>query len=52
MKTCSFCGKSQEQVKRIISGPEANICADCVLLCMEILVGSLEEYREIKIERR
>ena len=34
---CSFCGKSQEQVSRIIAGPRAYICNECVNLCMSIL---------------
>ena len=34
---CSFCGKHQDQVRRIIAGPEAYICNECVQLCMGIL---------------
>ena len=34
---CSFCGKHQEQVDRIIAGPGAYICNECVRLCMDIL---------------
>lgn len=34
---CSFCGKHQEQVSRIIAGPGAYICNECIHLCMEIL---------------
>ena len=34
---CSFCGKHQEQVSRIIAGPGAYICNECVHLCMSIL---------------
>lgn len=34
---CSFCGKHQEQVARIIAGPGAYICNECVHLCMNIL---------------
>ena len=34
---CSFCGKHQEQVDRIIAGPGAYICNECVRLCMNIL---------------
>jgi len=40
---CSFCGKHQEQVDRIIAGPGAYICNECVQLCMNILG---EEYEE------
>ncbi|MEE3349269.1 MAG: ATP-dependent protease ATP-binding subunit ClpX [Candidatus Gastranaerophilaceae bacterium] len=34
---CSFCGKSQDQVKKLIAGPEVYICDECVELCNEIL---------------
>ena len=34
---CSFCGKSQKQVKKLIAGPGAYICDECVELCSEIL---------------
>ncbi|MEG2138668.1 MAG: ClpX C4-type zinc finger protein, partial [Oscillospiraceae bacterium] len=34
---CSFCGKHQEQVTRVIAGPNAYICNECVRLCMNIL---------------
>ena len=34
---CSFCGKTQEQVKKLIAGPEVYICDECVELCNEIL---------------
>ena len=34
---CSFCGKSQDQVKKLIAGPGVYICDECVDLCNEIL---------------
>ena len=34
---CSFCGKHQDQVTKIIAGPGAYICNECVQLCMDIL---------------
>ncbi|MBS3985114.1 MAG: ATP-dependent Clp protease ATP-binding subunit ClpX [Selenomonadales bacterium] len=34
---CSFCGKTQEQVKKLIAGPGVYICDECVELCMEIV---------------
>ena len=34
---CSFCGKNQDQVKKLIAGPEVYICDECVELCNEIL---------------
>lgn len=42
---CSFCGKSQDQVKKLIAGPEVYICDECVELCNEILE---EEFFEAK----
>ena len=39
---CSFCGKHQEQVSRIIAGPGAYICNECVHLCMSILNDGFE----------
>ena len=40
---CSFCGKHQDQVQRIIAGPGAYICNECVQLCMGILGDALDE---------
>lgn len=34
---CSFCGKSQEQVRRLIAGPQVYICDECIELCSEII---------------
>jgi hypothetical protein len=34
---CSFCGKDQDQVGRLIAGPEVFICDECVRLCNEII---------------
>ncbi len=34
---CSFCGKTQDQVKRIVAGPGVFICSDCIELCQEII---------------
>ena len=42
---CSFCGKSQDQVKKLIAGPDVYICDECVDLCNEILD---EEFFESK----
>jgi ATP-dependent Clp protease ATP-binding subunit ClpX len=42
---CSFCGKTQDQVKKLIAGPEVYICDECVDLCNEILD---EEFFETK----
>jgi len=35
--TCSFCGKSQKQVNRLIAGPDVYICNECVDRCVEII---------------
>ncbi len=37
MKYCSFCGKSEEQVDHLITGPGVCICSDCVELCNEVM---------------
>jgi len=47
---CSFCGKSQDEVKRLIAGPNVYICNDCIELCMEILREEEEQYaRESRV---
>ena len=43
---CSFCGKSQDQVKKLIAGPEVYICDECVELCNEILEEEFFEGKE------
>ena len=30
---CSFCGKTQDQVRRLVAGPNSYICNECILLC-------------------
>ncbi|MGL5245436.1 MAG: ATP-dependent Clp protease ATP-binding subunit ClpX, partial [Sarcina sp.] len=40
---CSFCGKNQEQVKRLIAGPGVYICDECIELCSEIIEDEFEE---------
>jgi ATP-dependent Clp protease ATP-binding subunit ClpX len=45
---CSFCGKSQEQVRKLIAGPGVYICDECVELCNEILDEELMESRQQK----
>lgn len=39
--TCSFCGKSQDEVKKLIAGPSVYICDECIDLCQEIIVEEL-----------
>lgn len=43
---CSFCGKTQDQVKKLIAGPEVYICDECVELCNEILDEEIFEGKE------
>ncbi|BDZ40726.1 ATP-dependent Clp protease ATP-binding subunit ClpX [Paraoerskovia sediminicola] len=43
---CSFCGKSQKQVKKLIAGPGVYICDECIELCNEILQEELTEAAE------
>ncbi len=43
---CSFCGKSQKQVKRLIAGPGVYICDECIGLCNEIIEEELAETSE------
>ena len=40
---CSFCGKNQDAVRKLIAGPSVYICDECVQLCNEII---LEEWDE------
>lgn len=40
---CAFCGKTQDQVQRLIAGPGVYICNECVALCHEIMTDSLEK---------
>jgi ATP-dependent Clp protease ATP-binding subunit ClpX len=47
---CSFCGKSQKQVKKLIAGPGVYICDECIDLCNEIIEEELSESTELKIE--
>ncbi|WP_328998073.1 ATP-dependent Clp protease ATP-binding subunit ClpX [Kribbella sp. NBC_00709] len=44
---CSFCGKSQKQVKKLIAGPGVYICDECIDLCNEIIEEELNEGSEV-----
>lgn len=44
--TCSFCGKSQRQVKKLIAGPGVYICDECIELCNDIILEELEPAAE------
>ncbi|WP_239332083.1 ATP-dependent Clp protease ATP-binding subunit ClpX [Frankia sp. CiP3] len=45
---CSFCGKSQKQVKKLIAGPGVYICDECIDLCNEIIEEELSESSDLK----
>ncbi len=42
LKRCSFCGKTSEQVRRMVAGPNVQICNECILLCQEIISDDLD----------
>ena len=44
---CSFCGKTQDQVERLISGPGVYICDTCVSLCMDIVEGVPSKHKTV-----
>jgi ATP-dependent Clp protease ATP-binding subunit ClpX len=47
---CSFCGKSQKQVKKLIAGPGVYICDECIDLCNEIIEEELSEGSDLGLE--
>ncbi|MGH3754481.1 MAG: ATP-dependent Clp protease ATP-binding subunit ClpX [Pseudonocardiaceae bacterium] len=47
---CSFCGKSQKQVKKLIAGPGVYICDECIDLCNEIIEEELADAGEVKLD--
>src|SRR6188474_1920393 len=47
---CSFCGKSQKQVKKLIAGPGVYICDECIELCNEIIEEELADTAELKLD--
>ena len=46
---CSFCGKSQKQVKKLIAGPGVYICDECIDLCNEIIEEELSEASDVQL---
>ena len=44
---CSFCGKSQKQVRKLIAGPGVYICDECIELCNEIIEEELAEVSDL-----
>ena len=47
---CSFCGKGQKQVKKLIAGPGVYICDECIELCNEIIDEELQETTDLPFE--
>ena len=47
---CSFCGKTQDQVKRLIAGPNVYICDECVELCQEIIEEEFDDTMELEMK--
>jgi ATP-dependent Clp protease ATP-binding subunit ClpX len=47
---CSFCGKGQEQVRRLIAGPGVYICDECIELCQEIIDEEFDEEIDVELE--
>lgn len=47
---CSFCGKSQEQVRRLVAGPNVYICDECIELCQEIIDEEFEDTYELEMK--
>ncbi|AZO94226.1 ATP-dependent Clp protease ATP-binding subunit ClpX [Iocasia frigidifontis] len=47
---CSFCGKSQEQVRKLVAGPGVYICDECIELCNEIIEEELNDGMEFTLQ--
>ena len=47
---CSFCGKSQKQVKKLIAGPGVYICDECIDLCNDIIEEELADSAEVRFD--
>ena len=48
---CSFCGKNQKEVKKLIAGPTVFVCDECVELCMDIIKEDTTKYNKEKIKQ-
>ena len=46
--TCSFCGKSQHEVKKLIAGPTVFVCDECVELCMDIIKDDSKKTSQLR----
>ncbi len=49
MPRCSFCGQTQEQVNRLVAGPDVYICDECIVLCQEIIEEDFDLPGELDI---
>jgi ATP-dependent Clp protease ATP-binding subunit ClpX len=47
---CSFCGKTQDQVRRLVAGPGVYICDECIELCQEIIDEEFEDATELELK--
>lgn len=47
---CSFCGKNQDQVRRLIAGPGVYICDECIELCQEIIEEEFEDNIDVEMK--
>ena len=47
---CSFCGKTQDQVRRLVAGPGVYICDECIELCQEIIEEEFEDASELDLK--
>lgn len=50
MKICNFCGKSQKEVKLMITSENGDICNECVLICMRIILDHQEKSQEAEFK--
>ena len=48
---CSFCGKNQEQVRRLIAGPGVYICDECINLCSEIITDDCVDEQKVEVSK-
>ena len=48
--TCSFCGKNQEEVEKLIAGPDVFICDECIELCNEIVADENDSHSDTSVE--
>ncbi len=47
---CSFCGKTQDQVRKLVAGPGVYICDECIELCTEIVEEELGTEEEVEYQ--